>query len=80
LLSAPITLAAVISKSDDMLRIQSNEAPNFIIGMLISAAIGALSIHFLLSYIKRVGFGVFALYRIVLAVVIVIVAMSRGML
>jgi undecaprenyl-diphosphatase len=77
LLSAPITLAAVLVKLPDMLSIQSSDLPTFLIGVVISGAVGALAIHFLLGYIRRIGFGIFAFYRIGLSLAIVIVSLMR---
>ena len=42
--------------------------PVFYIGFLVSAVVGILTIHFLLKFVKKFGFFVFALYRVVLAV------------
>ncbi|MFO7169099.1 MAG: undecaprenyl-diphosphatase UppP [Chloroflexota bacterium] len=77
LLSTPITAAAFIVKLDDLLRIQAAELPIFAVGVVVSGAVGALSIHFLLGYIRRVGFGVFAIYRILLALAIVAMYIAR---
>jgi undecaprenyl-diphosphatase len=77
LLSAPITLAAVLVKLPDMLQIQSSDLPTFLIGVIVSGSVGALSIHFLLGYIRRIGFGIFAVYRIGLALAIVVVTLMR---
>ncbi len=72
LLSAPITGAAVLFKLDEVMRIPPVELDDFVVGMLVSGVIGALAIHFLLSYIRRVGFGVFAFYRLLVAAVIIL--------
>jgi undecaprenyl-diphosphatase len=77
LLSAPITLAAILVKLPDMLNIQRSDLQTFIIGVIVSGAVGALSIHFLLGYIRRIGFGIFAFYRIGLALTIVVVTLMR---
>jgi undecaprenyl-diphosphatase len=77
LLSTPIMVAAFLVKLDDLLAIRPADVPIFAVGVIVSAAIGALSIHFLLGYIRRVGFGIFALYRIMLAIAIVAVYFSR---
>jgi undecaprenyl-diphosphatase len=78
LLSTPITLAALLVKLDDLLGIRAAEIPSFVVGVLVSGAIGVLSIHFLLGYIRRVGFGIFAVYRLLLALAIVAVYFARG--
>jgi undecaprenyl-diphosphatase len=49
-----------------------------VVGVVVSGVVGALSIHFLLGYIRRVGFGVFAVYRIILAALIVVMYLARG--
>jgi undecaprenyl-diphosphatase len=77
LLSVPVTLAAVILKIPDILAIQAHEIPIFAIGVLVSGAVGALSIHFLLGYIRRIGFGIFAFYRFGLAIAILITYFLR---
>jgi undecaprenyl-diphosphatase len=78
LLSAPITFAAVVIKLPDILRIPSSEIDVFLIGVLISGAVGAIAIGFLLDYIRRAGFGIFAAYRMALALVVVLVYMARS--
>lgn len=78
LLSAPITAAAVAFKLKTILSIPSNEVAVFIVGVLVSGVVGALSIGFLLHYIRRAGFGVFAVYRLLLAATVVAVYVARG--
>jgi undecaprenyl-diphosphatase len=78
LLSAPITIAAVIFKIPDILAIPSDQFDVFLIGVLISAAVGALAIGGLLSYIRKAGFGVFAVYRILVTILIFVVYFVRG--
>lgn len=78
LLSAPITIAAVIFKIPDILAIPSDQFNVFLIGVLISAAVGALAIGGLLNYIRKAGFGVFAVYRILVTILIFVVYFVRG--
>lgn len=78
LLSAPITAAAVLVKAPDLLRIPPAEIDVFLIGVLVSAAVGALAIRVLLAYVRRVGFGAFAVYRVALALLVVLVVLLRG--
>lgn len=47
--------------------------PVFFIGVIVSAIVGVLSIHFLLAFFKRFGLLTFAIYRVTLAVVLFIV-------
>ena len=69
LLSMPITLAAVmytlLSKSREL----SHAIPvsTLLVGVASSALFGFLAIRFLLGLLRRTGFGVFALYRVFLA-------------
>jgi undecaprenyl-diphosphatase len=77
LLSAPITSAAVLVKLPDILSIPSSEIDVFLIGVLVSGAVGALAIGFLLDYIRRAGFGIFAGYRILLSLVVLLVYFMR---
>ena len=77
LLSAPITGAAVLLKLPDILAIPRSEIDVFVIGVLVSGVVGALAIGFLLDYIRRAGFGLFAAYRVVLALVVVLVYVVR---
>ena len=78
LLSAPITAAAVIFKLKDILHIPAAEVGAFVVGTLISAAVGALAIHFLHGYLRRAGYGIFAVYRLGLAALILAVLLARG--
>jgi undecaprenyl-diphosphatase len=78
LLSAPITGAAVLLKFDDILRVPAAELDVFLVGVLVSGVIGALAIGGLLQYIRRAGFGIFAIYRVVLAILVVLVYLIRG--
>ncbi|MGE0174391.1 MAG: undecaprenyl-diphosphate phosphatase [Oligoflexales bacterium] len=45
--------------------------PEFYLGFLSSFLVGALTINYLLKFLRTKGFGVFAIYRIALAIVIV---------
>ncbi|HEY3231556.1 MAG TPA: undecaprenyl-diphosphate phosphatase [Roseiflexaceae bacterium] len=78
LLSAPITAAAVLFKLKDIFSIPAGEIGVFLVGVLVSGAVGALAIGFLLNYIRRAGFSVFAIYRVMLAIVIVLVYFARS--
>jgi undecaprenyl-diphosphatase len=77
LLSAPITAAAVLFKANSILHIPADEVSLFVVGVVISAAVGALAIGGLLAYIRRTGFAIFAGYRVALALVILLVLVAR---
>ena len=55
---------------------ESGSDPAFIIGVLVSFVSGCISIKFLLAYLKRFGFGVFAIYRIAIALWVMGVSFS----
>lgn len=68
-LSAPIIIAAAalnFIKSYQRDQSLSFLDLNFVVGLLIAFIVGLLSIKFMLSYIRRRGFGIFILYRILL--------------
>lgn len=68
LLGTPVMLGATAKNAGDILA--SIALPEFYVGMLVSMVVGCLSIKFLLSFIKKYGFGLFAAYRILLAICI----------
>ena len=67
LLSVPIIFGATILKVTDLVLTKE-----VIIGVLTSFIVGILSIKFLLQYIKKHDFSVFAFYRIILAIIVYI--------
>lgn len=72
LLSAPIVAAAVILSIGDF-----TLSVEFISGVIASFVSGLLVIKFLMNYLKRGSYKVFAIYRVVLGVIILTVAISR---
>jgi len=72
LLSTPITLAAVLVKADDLLRITGTEVVTMVVGVVAAAVVGLLVIDLLLEWIRKIGLGWFAYYRWLLAAVIVL--------
>lgn len=67
LLSVPIIAGATILKVGELELTQE-----VIIGIVTSFIVGVISIKFLLSYIKKHDFSVFAFYRIVVAIIVYI--------
>ena len=65
LLSVPIICGASILKITDL-----ELTKEVIIGILTSFAMGILAIKFLLSYIKKHDFSIFAYYRVILALIV----------
>ncbi len=76
LLATPIVVAAVVLKLPKLSGADLNMA--FWAGVFSSAVSGFIAIHFLLNLIKKYSFNVFVWYRIVLAVVILIVFLLKG--
>lgn len=75
LLGAPVMFgAALLSIKDltlDMINIQ------FVIGVLVSFVVGMISIKALMKIVEKIGFGVFAAYRVVLALIIIVTIIVR---
>lgn len=67
LLGTPAMLAASMLEMKDILALSADGS--FFIGILASFVTGCLTIKFFLSFLKRFGFGGFAIYRVILAVV-----------
>lgn len=67
LLSVPIIAGAAVLKLTDLaLNLET------IIGVLVSFIVGVFSIKFLLNYIKKHDFSVFAIYRVIFAIIILV--------
>lgn len=67
MLSAPIVLAATILKLKDFVF-----SIPFFVGILASFIVGILVIKFLLNYLKKGSFKIFAIYRVIFGVIIII--------
>ena len=67
MLSAPIVLAATIFKFKDFVF-----SVPFFIGILVSFSVGILVIKFLLEYLKKGSFKAFAIYRVIIGIIVVI--------
>lgn len=68
LLSVPIIFGATILKIKDLITGFNME---LIVGITVSAVVGVISIKFLLRYIKRNDFAVFAYYRVIIALIVI---------
>lgn len=66
MLAAPITLAAVIFDLNKF-----TFGLPFIIGVLSSFIVGVLIIKFLLNYLKKGSFKIFAIYRVVIGIIVI---------
>jgi undecaprenyl-diphosphatase len=77
LMSAPITFAATVLKVPDAVRETGLSAP-LVVGVVTSAVSGWLAITVLLKLVARRGYGVFAVYRLLLGAAVLALAVSRG--
>ena len=69
LLSVPIIFVATVLKLPDMI---AGFSLDLIIVIIVSAILGGISIKFLLKYIKTHDFAVFAYYRVIIAVIVLV--------
>jgi undecaprenyl-diphosphatase len=75
LMSMPITAAAAVVKVPEALR--EGVTMPIVVGILASGISGWLAISVLLKYVSSKSFGVFAVYRVVLGLVILALIYSR---
>jgi undecaprenyl-diphosphatase len=76
LMSMPIIAAAAILKVPQVLRTEGL-SPTLVAGVLASAVSGWIAITILLRFVVRRSYGIFAIYRVVLGLIILAVAFSR---
>lgn len=69
LLSTPIIFGAAIVKLPELI---DNFEVSLLIGIATSAIVGVISIKFLLNYIKKNDFAVFAYYRIIISIIVIV--------
>ena len=72
MLGAPITAAAVIFD----LKYFTFGIP-FLVGVISSFIVGVLIIKFLMDYLKKGNFKVFAIYRVIIGVIVIGLFISR---
>lgn len=77
LMSMPVTLGAIVLKAPDAVRAAESWTP-LAAGILASAVSGWLAISVLLRWLARHSFGVFAVYRVALGVLILVLLGTRG--
>ena len=73
MLSAPIVLAATVFKLKDFVF-----SIPFFIGIITSFIVGFFVIKFLLNYLKKGSFKIFAIYRIIFGIIIIALILIRG--
>ena len=75
MLSAPIVFAATVFKLGDFVRYFNEESTigiiAFVLGVLFSFIVGMLVIKFLLEYLKKGSFKVFAIYRVIVGLLVI---------
>lgn len=76
LMSAPIILGDALYHAAKLNGVPIDKVP-FITAVLTSAVVGALSIRFLLNYLKNKGFGIFVVYRFILGFLVIAVYFLR---
>jgi undecaprenyl-diphosphatase len=77
LLSTPFIFLSGVYKAKDLISVPVEPLP-FAVAVLTSAVVGVLSIKFLLDYLKKKGFGIFAVYRLILGVIVITTYIVRS--
>lgn len=76
LLSTPFIFLSGVYKAKDLVSVPV-DAFTFLVAILTSGIVGALSIKFILEYLKKKGFGIFVAYRFLLGAVVIAIALFR---
>ena len=78
-LSAPVVLGAVAIKvlKGEMISLITYDPKTFIIGVVISFVSGLLCIKFLLNYIKKHDYNIFMWYRLLMALIVLVVLLFK---
>lgn len=76
LLSTPFIFLSGVYKAKDLAGVSVEIVP-FVIAIVTAAAVGAFSIKFILDYLKKKGFGIFAVYRFIIGTIVIIAAITR---
>ncbi len=77
LMSMPITAAAAVLKVPAVVREGGWSTP-LLVGVAASAISGWLAISVVMRYVTRHSYGIFAAYRVVLGILVLIVLFTRG--
>ena len=73
----PITAAAVVMKGSDVLEAGGITTP-VVVGVLAAGVSSWLAISVLLRYVSRHSYGIFALYRVILGVAVLVFLQMRA--
>ncbi len=76
LLSTPFIFLSGVYKAKDLISVPIDALP-FVVAIVTAGAVGALSIKFILQYLNNKGFGIFAIYRVILGTIIITVTLLR---
>ena len=76
LLSTPFIFLSGLYKAKDLISVPIELMP-FLVAIVTSGIVGAFSIKFILEYLKSKGFGIFAVYRVILGTIVIAVALFR---
>ena len=77
LLSTPIIAGATLLKITSLFQAGPDMRMSILIGIATSAVVGLLTIHYLLKWVSSRGYGIFAVYRLILAAVVIGVYLHR---
>ena len=78
-LSAPVVLGAVAIKvlKGEMISLITYDPVTFVMGVLISFVSGLLCIKFLLNYVKKHDYNIFMWYRLIMALIVLVVLLFK---
>jgi undecaprenyl-diphosphatase len=76
-MSMPITAAAVVMKGTEVLD-AGGITTQVVVGVLAAGISSWLAIAVLLRYVSRHSYGIFALYRVILGVAVLVFLQMRG--
>lgn len=76
LLATPIIAGAALKQTPGIIHNIAN--PLFLAGTITSAIVGLISISFLLRYLQKHNFAIFAVYRLAIAALVIIIYTVRG--
>lgn len=77
LLSTPIILGAALVKLPDVIANPAMISLSFVVGMLVSAIVGLVSIYVLLKYVQSKSYLPFAWYRFALGAIVIVAVFLR---
>jgi undecaprenyl-diphosphatase len=78
LLSMPIIAAAVVLEGRKAVHMSGGFTTPLLAGVLASAISGWIAISFLIRLVSKHSYGAFAVYRVVVGIAVILLALSRG--